>query len=649
VIRLGMRLARAGGPVRMASLFLGAALAVALLGVAWGLPDALYPRYEDPLTPGGWISPPQRGAAMAMSTLMLAPVLMLLIATGRLSAVVRDQRLIALRLIGVSKARTLVAAVAENVSVAIVGVVAGLGLLRLGAWAVDTLLPVEQPFHLNAWQLIVLSLGVVGLSGLLAVVSARTLQLLPTQARRGGVARQASWWRALPVVAALTCFGVIIATPADLTGDDRGRLFLAGVATGALGIATAPALVSRYSATLLRKSRRLSLTMAGRSIQTDPTSATRRVAAVGIGLFAIIITAGVMNAWESVPQSRYATHNAERGPQAVYVFPEWIEDGAPKPITEADLTALSAVPGAQHVVADYGLTATGCDWETWEGCFTPFVGTCAQLAAYMPITGCSDERAAWIDTTDKSLGGRHDELNHPQVLEFQGEWRDAQDNAHHTEAFTVHTSTPPIEVDWRHVHSSRGFLPETELFIPEHLIEGLELPLHSVDVIGPPGRDFATAVILTAQERGLHGSAWSYDDYDNLISIRTMLGAAGAALVAVIVLTVTLSILDWLRESRRPRMRLFAVGLPRGLIARTYLIQFGIPLLGAIALGGVLGGAGIRAYEIMGSDIENVGTFNLPPTYWWLSCTLIVGVLLAAALAGLAARERMRASDLRRE
>lgn len=311
MIQLGLRLARAGEPVRVASLLLGGVLGVALLGLAWGLPDALYPRYEDPLSPGVWLAPPQRGSAVAMSTLMLAPVLMLLIATGRLSVAIRDQRLVSLRLIGVSKARTLVAAATENVSVTLLGAFVGLGLLRLGAWAVDTGLPVEQPFQLSIAQLVLLAVGVVGVAGVLALGSARTLQLLPTQARRGGVAKKASWWRILPGCVALTCFGIIIADPPGLAGK-AGGLFLVGVATGALGIATAPALVARYCATLLRRTRRLSLSMAGRAIEADPASATRRVAAVGVGIFAIFVTAGVMNAWESVPQSRYATHNAER-------------------------------------------------------------------------------------------------------------------------------------------------------------------------------------------------------------------------------------------------------------------------------------------------------------------------------------------------
>lgn len=645
MIRVGVRLARAGGPVRVISLLLGGALAVALLGLAWGLPDALYPRYEDPLAPGVWISPPQRGAAMAMATLMLAPVLMLLIATGRLSAVVRDQRLVSLRLIGVSKTRTLVAAVTENVSVTLIGALVGLGLLRLGAQAVTTNLPVEQPFHLGLIQLVVLLVGVVGLSGLLALGSARTLKLLPTRARRGGVAQKASWWRILPVLAALTCFTLIIA---DVTNDGGALagLFLAGVATGALGIATAPALIARYSASLLRRSRRLSLTIAGRGIEADPTSATRRVAAVGVGIFAIFITAGVMSAWESVPQSRYATHNAERGPQEVPVhLGHWTEDEGRAWITDADVEALAATPEAAHVVLEHYLEPTECNHEHGSGCFSSFVGTCEQLAAYMPITGCSDSRAAWIDTSDKLLGSVREDR--PTTVEVRSTWFEA-DTEQGTEPFTVEASGPLIQVDWRHVEATRGFRPDAELFIPQHLTTGLDLPIQAVDVIGPPGRQFVTAVGIIAQERGLAAQPWSYIDYDNLVSIRTMLTSAGAALVAVIVLVVTLSILDWLRESRRPRMRLFAAGVPRRVIARTYLIQFGIPLLGAVVFGGLLGATGIRAYEVMGSDTD-MGTFNLPPTYWWLAATLVAGVLLAAALAGLAAREKLRPSDLRQE
>jgi putative ABC transport system permease protein len=649
VIRLGLRLARAGGEVRMASLVLGGALAVALLGLAWGLPDALYPRYEDPLEPGVWLSPPQRASTVAMSTLMLAPVLMLLIATGRMSSVVRDQRLVSLRLIGVSKARTLVAAVAENVSLTLVGAVGGLGLLRLGARIVDARLPVEQPFHLSPLQVVGLALAVVAVSGLLALASARVLTLLPTQARRGGVARQASWWQILPVVVATVCFGVVMAYGGANANAVAG-FFVAGVAAGAIGIATAPALVARHSAALLRRSRRLSLLMAGRGIEADPTSATRRVAAVGVATFAILIIAGVMNAWESVPQSRHAVVNAERGPQEVLVIPGWTSDSGPHRIDEEDLAPLSAVPGATHLVVDHGLRAVGCAEGTGTGCVVVFVGSCAELAATLPVSGCSDEEAAWIGATGEGRSEEGDGQGRPQTLELASSWIDSADVEHLTEPFTVVPAPRPIELDRDEVRAWRGHPPDVELFVPARAVDGLDLPIHSVDVIGPPGRDFATAVGLVAEQRGLHAPVDRYyADYTILVSIRTMLGSAGAALVAVVLLVLTLSVLDWQRESRRPRMRLLAVGVPRGVIARTALVQLGIPLGGAILLGALLGGAGLRAYEVLGSDVEGVGTFTLPTTYWWLVGALVVGVLLAAALAGLAARERLRPADLRQE
>lgn len=648
MIRLGLRLARAGGPVRAVSLLLGGALGVALLGLAWGLPDALYPRYEDPLTPGVWVVPPQRGSAVAMSALMLAPVLMLLLATGRLSAVIRDQRLVSLRLIGVSKARTLVAAAVENVSITLVGALVGLGLFAGGAWIVNTRLPVEQPLALSVVQFVVLVVGVVEVAALLALASTRTLELLPTQARRGGIARKASWWRAVPVVVALACFGVIIADVSTIRGNVMAALFLAGVGVGALGIATAPALVARYSAAALRRSRRFPLVMAGRGIDADPTSATRRVASVGVGIFAIFVTAGVMNAWESVPQSRYATFNAERGPQEVKVLSSWTENSAP-PITDADITALAAVPGVEHVIRNYPLESAECDEETGTGCYFAFVGTCEQLGTYLSIAGCSDERAAWLDTTDRSAGRDDGMEARSQTLELRGRWPGDDATEHTSDPFTVQLSEAPIKVDWSQAQASRGYPPDFDLFVPEHLIVDLDLPVRTVDVIGPPGRPFVDSIDLVAKDRGLETAAWSYLDYSTLLSVRTMLGSAGAALVTVIVLVVTLSVLDWLRESRRPRMRQLAIGVPRGVIARTYLVQFGIPLIGAVILGALLGGAGLRAYEVMGNDVETVGTFNLPPTYWWLAAALVVGVLTATGLAGLAARERMRPEDLRQE
>ena len=113
------------------------------------------------------------------------------------------------------------------------------------------------------------------------------------------------------------------------------------------------------------------------------------------------------------------------------------------------------------------------------------------------------------------------------------------------------------------------------------------------------------------------------------------------------VLIVTLSILDWVRETRRPRMWLFAIGVPRGVVARAYLLQFGIPLTGALVLGGLLGWVGFRAYAVLG-ERGGMG-LALPTTYWWLVGTLMAGVVAGASVAGLAAGERMRASDLRQE
>lgn len=127
-----------------------------------------------------------------------------------------------------------------------------------------------------------------------------------------------------------------------------------------------------------------------------------------------------------------------------------------------------------------------------------------------------------------------------------------------------------------------------------------------------------------------------------------MVGGTGAALVAVVLVAVTLSILDWVRESRRPRMRMLAIGVPRRVIGLSYLIQFGLPLFGALLAGGILGVLGIRTYEVLGGD-ENLQAFSIPPVFWWLALLLAGGVAAAAGIAALTAREPMRAEDLRTE
>lgn len=638
MILLGLRLARAGGAVRVAALLLGGLLSVVLLGLAWGLPDALYPLYENPIEPGQWLAPPERGAAVAMSALMLAPVLMLLVAAGRMSAVIRDQRLVSLRLIGVSKARTLLAAAVENVSVTVVGALAGLGLLHLIAPVVDSRLPVAQGFALARWQWVLLVVGVVGLSGLLALASARTLQLLPTQARRGGIAKTPSWARVLPVLVALACFVVVITERPDLSAVTRSHVFIAGVIASALGIAAAPALVPRYSSTVLRGSRSLSLTMAGRGIEADPTSASRRVAAVGIGLFVMFITAGVVNSWESVSQSRHAVFNAEVGPQEVHVLGMQDDTGARPPITAADRDALAAVPGVIDVISDYDLVPDTFDESTGDGWFDAFVGSCEQLALVAEVADCSNTAAAWLEPSHLSAEGG---TAPPTVTLLARTWSGEEAGRARIEVPGV------ITVDWQRMSDMRGYPPQESLFVPEHLIADLDLTPRALRVVGPAGQDFVTTLGVAAAELGLEAHAWSYQDYASLVSVRTMVGSAAAALVAVVVLIVTLSILDWVRETRRPRMWLFAIGVPRGVVARAYLLQFGIPLTGALVLGGLLGWVGFRAYAVLG-ERGGMG-LALPTTYWWLVGTLMAGVVAGASVAGLAAGERMRALDLRQE
>ncbi|ROR73863.1 FtsX-like permease family protein [Bogoriella caseilytica] len=664
MIRLGLRLALAGGPVRITALLLGGALSVLILSLAWAMPDALYPVIEIPGEEP--ITPSERGTAEAMSAMLLAPVLLLLVVAGRLSSTVRDQRLTSLRLIGINRARTLVAAVVENVSLTAVGALAGVGVAYAAAWLINVRVQLAEPVAFSPGRMAVVLGAVVVFSGVLALASLRTLQLLPTQARRGGVVKPASWWRAVPFVAAVACFGLAIFSqeitelalrlrPEISVDEARGfrvaavaGLFRAGIVLGALGIVTTPALIARYVARALRRSRRFPLLMAGRSIEADPASATRRVAGVGIALFALGIGAGVLTAFETVPQSVYATRNAERGPQEVSVHAGWdMEADQEQPLTAGDLAELENIPGAERVIPVHEYMASTCDVMTSEGCLEIFSGSCADLAVYyVSVAGCSDERAAWIgslqswDVVTESFDGV------PESLEVVARSADGETEG---AATTIDLSGPEIETDERAVVTQRGFLPYFHVFVPPHLVEEIGAAVHRADVIGPPGREFAVTVGSAAEALGLHSdSPMRYSDYDLLLSVRSMVGGTGAALVAVVLVAVSLSIMDWLRESRRPRMRMLAIGVPRRTIGLSYLIQFSLPLVGALLAGGTLALLGVRTYEVLGGD-ESLRAFSIPPVFWWLGLLLAGGVATVAVIAALTAREPMRAQDLRTE
>lgn len=653
MIRLGWRLALAGGPVRIASIIIGAAVSVVVLGVAWGLPDALHPIVANPDFPGELMVPWQRSTTMVLSRMSIAPVVVLLIATARLSSGTRDQRLVSLRLIGVSKPRTLLAAVSENVSVAALGAAVGVVGLFGAAHLVNTRLPVQAPLPLTPLHIAAYVGIVVGASALLALMSARSLQVLPTQMRRGGVARAPSWWRLVPAAVALGLLGYVLQTPRPVS-DVTAWIFTGTLGVCALAIATTPALIARASARVLRRSGRTSLVMAGRGIEGDPTSSTRRVAAVGVGIFGLFVASSVLTIWESNESYRWASYEMEQGPTTVAVGAPWVQDEQGV-LSEEDLTALSSMPGVHRVIPQHAVDIVGCRYASHsDTCPVVFIGTCEDLRFYLGEVACRDEQASWISLAGSEYATSPG-IGHPEYVSSVG--LPGQPDVDHqgntiyaagpdTETITV--DGPELRPDWAAIRSQRHTEPITHLFVPTALLDASTLTIHRVEVIAE--LESAASVRDLAAERGLQAGLLAQSTYDELVEIRIQVAGFGTALIVVVLVVVTLSITDWVRESRRQRMRLLAIGVPRGVMARSHLVQFAIPLAGALVLGAILGAAAYVVFSsLMGLTVQEAGGIYVSSMIWWLTLALTCGVGLAAAVGFIAAREPMRPEYLRVE
>lgn len=110
-LRLGLRLALAGGWTRALLVVIGNAVGVVVLLLATAVPTTLP---QD-------LSPDDRRLAASLVLFLVLPVASLLASTSRLSAAVRERRLAALRLLGVTARRTRVIAACEASLLALAG------------------------------------------------------------------------------------------------------------------------------------------------------------------------------------------------------------------------------------------------------------------------------------------------------------------------------------------------------------------------------------------------------------------------------------------------------------------------------------------------------------------------------------------------
>lgn len=639
VVSLGLRLARAGGVVRAGSIVVGNAVGTVLVLMASVLPGAIQ---VDAVDQGA-----DAGAVTAICLFLVAPAVVLLVTVGRLSSGVRDRRLAALRMIGVSPARTRRLAVVENGSLALVGAVAGavaawLAVPWVGGAVVDRVALVVRPPVVSGTTAVVAALAVTVLSVVVGT-SATWNRELPGRARSEAVRRTPRPWR---IGVLLVGVGMLAAMPAaaeEPGGVPPELLLLGGGVVAGLGVVLTPPLVTAWVARVLVRSRRVVPLLAGRAIETDSVGASRIVAGLGVAVFLTAGALGVIAAFESTPQYRYAAQTIEGGPQQIWVDAD--EGTTAEEISVEAMDAIAEVPGVAGVVPGRGGLSTAPCPDAGPpppgGCQNVFVGTCAELALVAEVSRCADGRAAWIvDTAGGPVqpvpDGSFDASAPIGVVE-----RRASAEIELAPADPVVIDTEAHEARWVYPASAAAIVP------PDQVADLLG-PIARADVVADGGVGVQSAVVERADALGLRAMPYPTGDIDYVDRVRAaILSLAGIAL-GIGLLIVALTATDRAVERRRSVARQVMVGFPGRVLRGGQFLQVLVPASVAVLLGAGAGAVLARGY-INVNDTLSLRASALAGQWEAFVAVVGVGVLVVALATVPLVRTRLTPDLLRRE
>ncbi|ACZ29420.1 hypothetical protein Xcel_0381 [Xylanimonas cellulosilytica DSM 15894] len=635
LLALGLRLARAGGPLRAWSIALGNAVGVVLLLVATAVPVAMYPRLEDRLLnlPG----------ILAIVIFLLVPGAVLLVMVGRLSSGLRDRRLAALRVIGLSPLRTRVVAAVENGVLALAGAIVGAALYAVAAPVSGTALvgagAVAQPLAVTPVALVA-TVAVVALVSAGAATSSTWNSTMPGQTRSEARPTTPRPWRLAVLVAGLAPLAWLGSVDASV--KDPGlvtALLLGGTAVTGVGIALVTPLGASWASRLLVRSDGVTTRLAGRAIQTDSASAGRVVAGFGVAVFLSTGALGVLGAFETTPQYVDAIRSYGPGPQKVFVG---TMDGE-APIPEEDVAALLALPGV-HGIAPAWVDASYLECGTDMPCGSVLVGTCAQLELAFAMTGCDDSRASIITPVGEAVGNSLFSAPGPGPGLVVGDPLTLFDNDGNAVQTLTLDGAAVIE-DWPRQLREWVWPSNALAFVPVAMLDDWYGGPVSVKAVADGGAAVSARIEDWAAERGLAAYQPADHDYRQVQGMRAAVWGLCGIAVAVALIVFALGGVDRAQERRRSVARQAVVGVPGRVLLGSQLLQAVIPVLVAFALALGAGVVGVWGYSsIAGSTFLLTGTA-------WTGLILIAGLggLLAALSTVPLARTRLTPELLRRE
>lgn len=629
LIRLGVALAFAGRSAAVRSLWtlIGALLAalvmLLVLAVAGSQVQALsvdFGRQENLNLLG------------AVVTVTLLPVIVLLSVVARLSASIRDRRLAALRLIGMTARQTQLVAAVEVAVMSTLGTVAG-ALIFLAvrastgsmSFAGQDIPGKALSFNGAAWVAVLV--GVPALSVAVSAAPARRVSRTPLQLARQADPARPSLLRLVPLVAGV---GVLVWAlrwfqAGQGTGPPELRTVTLGTALTGLGMILAvPVLVRRLADVVARSSGHPAALLAARRAQLEPASTTRLAAGLLIGLYVAAGAQCVVAAFESTPQYKSAYRDFVSGPQVLSVTGG--QGGR-----SVDLESVVAEAGVGTAYPTATLRIRGSHYAAT-------ITTCAALRAALPrLRDCSDTSPAWIHPAGAPPST-------PATLRLSA-WP-AKKRAEHP-PLTI--PRPDAVLQW---DTSYNPGVDGHLFIPRGL-PGAAAVLADAQpnwlVVTSAGLAAANAVdrLVTAESPSLSMSS-SSRDREALVLVdrmRSIAWTVSAVVLFVGLASFVIAAIDRSFERRREVAALHVLGAPTSLAWSSQLLQVLVPVVlgvpSAIGLG-LLSGV---AYLAFGDALEAAPMRTVGGAAAWATLAAVA----AAVVSTLGIPRRVSPELLRRE
>jgi len=423
-------------------------------------------------------------------------------------------------------------------------------------------------------------------------------------------------------------------------GADPAAARTLGAVTGIallMAVAGLPGMVGAWVARGLVRSRSVPAVLAGRALEAEPAGSSRLVAGVGTMLFLGTVVLGYVGAGLDVGYPVWQ-QAATTGPQVVYASAEASgADGATDPtvlheVSPDRLDDLRQIDGVLAVRPLLHLTGQKCDGGE---CPEVFVGTCAELAQEMSVSGCDDARAAVIarsDGVDVPVPVAHVVVRGLVGMTFVD--RDIE----------LDPARAPLVQDVA-ATSARWVYPSSYgLFVPRHLL-GEELPEAGVaSVVVDGGPEVLARVTAAAAALGVTLDGTDATQYEEVVAMRKLALQVLALLLAVGLTGVVAVALERGRERRRVVGRLVALGVPARVLRAAQVWQTSVPLVVAVTAGL---GCGVLMVEVVEAWRE--ASVDALADAWLPLVAMAVAGAAVVTLASLPAATARLTPDLLRE